>query len=356
MARKNPVIAAIINCRRTQVRPFSKESRFDYEPGFKIKLKDKDRKPTAKEKAVMKQITEWFLNSGRTDFEDWMDREDNLLGVMEKATNDYFEIDQVAVELRYDYSHKMVDFWMLDSATIRRVARTGYYGTRTDFDPRAYTPMNTTLAKEMMESKLIQVPEELEKIKFVQRYNGRLCAAYRRQDLIFDSMQKRTDLLFNGYGFPRTEQAMQAVTAFLFALAYNAEQFNSGTIPKIALSFKDGNFSEAQLIALQDAWIAACRGIRGAWRIPIFNQEVQVIDLLKSPKDMEHGRYMEFMAALICAIFNIDPEELALRFQYSQRAMNENAGARLKHSKDRGLNDLLGQLADLFNRIMYFAG
>jgi hypothetical protein len=244
----------------------------------------------------------------------------------------------------------------MDGATIRRVMQTGYQGHPSDFDPRAYGSGGTKLAQELMRSRLVQVPKDIEKIKFVQRINGKLIAAFERKDLLYDCMQKRSDILFHGEGYPKTEQAMHAVTAFLFALAYNAEQFNSGTVPKIALAFKDGNFSEEQLIDLQEQWIASFRGIKGAWRIPMLNQEVQVIDLLKSPKDMEHGKYMEFTGSLICAIFSIDPQEIGMRWQYAQNVLSENPGARLKHSKDRGLNDLLGQLADHFNRIMYFAG
>lgn len=356
MEHKNPVISAIVNCRCCQLRPFSKESRHDYEPGYQIKLKDKDRKANSKEKEKIKQITEWFRNAGRTDFEGWMERRDNLLGFMEKACRDFLVIDRVATELRYDNMNEIVDFWPMDGALIHRVVRAGYRGEVTDFDPRAYDTGNTKLGQELLEARLAQIPEDVEKIKFVQRINGRLSAAYENKDLILDYTQKRTDLLFADEGYPKTEQALHAVTAFLFALAYNAEQFNSGTIPKIALAFKDGNFSEEQLINLQDQWIAAFRGIKGAWRIPMLNQEVQVIDLLKNPKDMEHSKYMEFTGSLICAIFNIDPQEIGMRWQYAQNVLNDNSGSRLKHSKDRGLNDLLGQMADLFNRIMYFAG
>ncbi len=354
--RKNPVISAIVNCRCSQLRPFGQESLKDYEPGYKISLRDKERKPSAKEKKKMKFISDWFYNAGRTDFVGWMDREDNLLSVMEKGARDLLVIDKMTTEMRYDKSGKLVDFWALDGGTIRRVMQTGYTGNYTDFDPRAYSVTNTKLSKEMIASKMIQVPKDIEKIKFVQRINGKLIAAFERKDMIYDSMQKRSDVMFYGEGYPRTEQAMHAVTAFLFALAYNAEQFNFGTVPKIALAFKDGNFSESQLIDLQDQWISSFRGIKGAWRIPMFNQEVSVIDLLKSPKDMEHGKYMEFTGSLICAIFNIDPQEIGMRWQYSQNVLNDNAGSRLKHSKDRGLNDLLGQLADHFNKIMYFAG
>ncbi len=351
--RKNPIVSAITNTRCMQMRPFSQKSAGDEEPGFRVSLVDDEAKPSRVEKEEMKELTDWFKFTGKTDFEGWEEREDSLLDTMTKMVRDYLTIDQIAIELRRDRGGKVVDFWVLDGSTIRRVAKSGYRGSKGDFDPRAYIALDTKALKELTEAKFDLIPEDMEKVAFVQQMNAKLVAAYTREDLIFDSQQKRTDTRYYGYGYPKLEQAMNAVTAFLFGLAYNAEAFNSGTLPKMALAFKDGNFSEEQLIGLQEQFIANFRGIQGPWRIPMFNTDVTTIDMFKSPRDMEYMKYLEFAGSLICAVMGIDPMEIGLRFQQAQQVLGENQGSRLHFSKNRGLNDMLGAIANVYNKILW---
>lgn len=353
--RKNPVVSAITNTRCRQMRPFAQKSKGDDVPGFRISLRDIEKKPTQAEKNEMQAVEKWFLFTGRTDFEGWEEREDNLLDVMEKMARDYLIIDQIALEMRRDRKGKAVDFWCLDGATIYRTHRTGYRGSKNDFDPRSYIVIDDELEQRLVAEKIILIPDPRE-IRYVQRIHDRLVAAYTRKDMIFDSMQKRSDIRFFGYGYPPLEQAMNACTAFLFSMAYNAEAFNSGTLPKIALAFKDGNFSTEQLIALQDEWISNFRGVQGPWRIPMLNRDVNVIDLAKSPRDMEYMKYLEFMGSMICSVMGIDPMEIGMRWQFAQNVLNENSGSRLQFSKDRGLNDLLGAIAEVFNKVLMFMG
>lgn len=352
---KNPVVSAIVNTRCRQMRPFVQKSEDAAEPGFRIVLRDNSQKPTKAEKVEMSKLADWFYFTGRTDFEGWEDREDNLLDVMVKMARDYLVIDQIAIEIRRDRGGEIVDFWAMDGATILRTVQTGYRGNKQDFDPRAYAVMDSAMEKTIVEQKLALIPD-VDKIRFVQKLNGRFVAAYTRKDMLFDSLNKRTDIRFYGYGFPPLEQAMNACSAFLFGMAYNAEAFNSGTLPKIALAFKDANFSTEQLMALQDEFIANFRGIHGAWRIPMLNQDVNVIDLLKSPRDMEYMKYLEFMGSLICAVMGIDAQEMGLRWQQAQNVLSENQGARMSFSKDRGLNDLLGAMAEVWNKMLMALG
>lgn len=349
--RKTPIVSAIVNTRCRQMRPFSRPSLDDDKPGFKITIRDRNREPNSEEKKEMARLTKWFYNTGRTDFKEALDREDLLHDSMVKSARDLLTIDQLAIEIRRDLSGNAVDFWVLDGATIRRVVHSGYKGSKSDFDPRTYIHNDSAIYKKLIEEKISLIPNP-EDIAYVQVVEGRPRAAYRRQDLILDSMNKRTDLRFHGQNYSCLEQAMSAVTAFLNGLNFNSEAFSSGTLPKIALAFKDGNFSEEQLIALQEEFIANFRGAAGAWRIPLINAEVTAIDLNKSPRDMEYMKYLEFTGALICAIYGIDSAELGLRFQQAQNVMSENMGARTSYSKDRGLNDLLGALQNIYNKVL----
>lgn len=354
--RKTPIVSAIVNLRCRQLRQFSTPTHDKDVPGFRIELLDEEAKPSKEDKAMAQRIAEWFVNTGYTDFPGSDRREDMLHDVMSRLGRETLTIDQIAIELRRNKKGKALDFWTLDGATIKRIYDGGYRGQPDDFDPRAYIMGGDTLYRRLLNEAKQELIPPMHEIAYVQELSGRLVAAYTRQDIVFDHMNKRTDVRFYGYGYSLLEQAMAAITAFLFALQYNAEQFNSGTIPKIALAFKNGNYSPEQLQGLQDEWIANFRGVQGQWRIPMFNGDVEPIDLLKSPKDMEHSQYMQFTGALISAIMGVDTAELGLRFQAAQNVLSENMDARQKFSKDRGLLDQLGFQQVVFNKIMRLAG
>jgi len=349
--RKNPIISSIINTRCRQMRAFSRRVNDDRIPGWRIKIKDIQRTPTKAELKRIEEIEQFFTNTGRMDFDGWEEREDTIHDVMIKMAREFLTIDKVAIELRRNNRGDLLDFWLVDGATIKRVTRYGgYRGQRSDFDPRLYVSAQW-LTEKLAQLKMDMVPK-VDKIKFVQELDGHLIAAFEHKDLLFETMQSRVDIRYAGFGYSPTEQAIGVVTSFLFAMAYNSEVFNTGAIPKIGLSIEDGGFSDEQLQELQDEWIANFRGIGGMWRIPILNGKVNVVDFWKSPREMEYSKYLEFTGALICAVFGIDSSELGLRLQQATSVLSENINNKMEFSKDRALKDILGKQEDVFNKIV----
>jgi hypothetical protein len=351
---RNPVISTIVNDRIRQERPFAKPSRDQEVPGFRIKMKNEEKNPSKDERKEMAWLEEWFLNTGRNDFPEAVEREDNLLDYMQKITREAYTIDKVAIELRRDQKGRLVDFWSVDGSTIKRVVPGGYRGSKSDFDPRAVM-MNDDFSNKLAAAKLENIPP-LDEVRFVQEIDGRLCAAFRQQDLIFDFMNKRVDVRYAGYGYSCTEQAMNVLTAFLFAMAYNAQAFSSSTIPKVGLAFETGDYDVDALSDLQEQWMANFSGVQGAYRIPMLNGKVSILDFMKSNRDMEYQKYLEFTASLIGAIFGFDLMEAGLKFFSTTSALTENANGRQQFSKDRGLIDLLGFLANINNKILTLGG
>jgi len=358
--RKDPVINGAINHRARQIKQFAKpsESPDSDSPGFIIEHVDKENKKlNEKEKAFQKWLTQFMLETGRRDFEGAADREDNLLDLMVKTVRDYYTIDQVCIELRRDYAGKPLDFFAVDGATIKRVISLGFHGGMHDFDPRSTMRWSADDGKgeslqERLEQERLEMIPPFEEIRFVQEVEGKLRAAFTHKNLVFDSHQKRTDLQWNGYGYPPIEQAISVIIGFMFGLAYNAEAFNTGSVPKIALSEKMNRYSNDQLAELQDQWIANFRGIYGAFRIPMLNGDWQVMNLLNSPRDFEYSDYMQFTASIALMVMGFDTAELGLRFQSAQNVMNENLDARQKFSKARGLIDILTEFEGVFNKII----
>lgn len=234
--RKNPIISACTNLRIRQMRQFARVSSNDDDPGFRIMLKDTEAKPSNKDTDEMKRIADWFLNTGKTDFDGWDEREDSFLDAITKLVREILIIDQIAIEVRRDKGNNIVDFWVMDAATIKRVDRGGFIGTKDDINPESALSVNNNFYKKLTQERRDLIPN-FEDIRFVQEIQGRYVAAFTRKDLIFATFNKRTDIRYTHYGYSNVEQAIAAITAFMYALAYNASQFNQGTLPKIAMVF-----------------------------------------------------------------------------------------------------------------------
>jgi len=350
--RKDPIVSIISNNRCKQAKRFAQPSKDDNEPGYRIKLKDSDRSPTKEEQNEAREIEQWFYKTGRVDFEGSEKREDSIVDVISMMAREYMTIDKVCVEIRRDIKGDVVDFWLVDGATIKRVYSGGFRGSKNDFDPRSCIFGNTEFERKLAAMRTEMIPDDMRKIAFVQEISGRLVAAFSRRDLIFDTNQKRVDIRYKGFPYSPAEPAMNVITAFLYSLSFNTESFNIRQIPKIALALENANISPEQFESQMDEWMANFSGVGGANRIPVFNGKITAIDLLKGGRDMDYQKFLEFTASLTAAIYGYDLMESGLKFFSSATSLNENQDARQQFSKDRGLIDLLGAIENVFNKIL----
>lgn len=351
---KNPIISACVNLRVRQIRAFSSYSEEPNKPGFIIKYIGKKKVDSSIENEI-KLLTNFFENAGFSDIEDIETIGDSIHDIFVMMVRDYMVLDKIALELLYNKAGYVIDFRILDPATIKPVVFGGYQGNEVDFyHNNAFYYFNKNFIKRIIESKLDRIPP-VEQIRYIQEINGDIVAGFRSKEIIFDIMNKRTDIRYRYVPYSPVEQAVSIITGFLNALAYNAESFNSNAIPKIAMTV-EGEFDQEQYERLRDQWIANFTGIKNQWKIPIISGKVNVIDLMKSPRDLEFGKYMEITGALICSVMGVDPAEIGLRLNQAQNVLSENLEAKMKFSKDRGLHDLLGQIQSVMNKILRYSG
>lgn len=325
VAQKVAVVGAIHNTRLSQVRPFTQHVFDDEETGFRIKLKDPKATPTPQQEKAMRQIGEFFAHTGFTDFKGAEKRKDRFPQFVDKAVRECMTIDQNALSLQRDRAGRLIAFHTLDGATIHPVLRT-----------RPYL--------------------DDESITFVQKINERVVETFTDTDIIFHFMNCRADIINNAFGYAPLEQAIDTVTGWLFSMAYNKEFFNTGAQPKGFFSFSPKQpIDPKAMVELQRQWVAMFRGVRGMWRVPFLQYDAKWQNLAPSNRDMEFNQYVQFLSALICALYKIDPSELGLKFSQSATISVGGQGGTDKQSKishDRGLQDLLTYIKDLCNRIM----
>jgi intein/homing endonuclease len=93
--------------------------------------------------------------------------------------------------------------------------------------------------------------------------------------------------------------------------------------------------------------------ISNSWKTPITQSEgIEWINLQMSNKEMEFGRWIEYLIKIVCGVFLIDPAEINfdLHGGVQQTPLFESSQEwKLKASRDRGLKPLLRFIAKLIN-------
>ncbi len=323
MCRRVPVVAAIVQTRINQVANFSVLQPTDREPGFQIKMRDKEGSPTKKEKQRADDIARWLLNTGSSQALG----KDTFEVFMRKLVRDSLTYDQACFEVVPNRKGEPADFYAVDAATIRIA----------DLPPGA------------------DFQDDPDRARYVQIYDDVVIAEFAIQELCFGTRNPRTGIRLNGYGFSELEMLLSTVTAMLWAFEYNRRFFSQGSATKGVLNFK-GSIPDAKLDAFRRHWYAMINGVQNAWRTPITNaEELQWINLHASNRDMEFSAFFDFLIKISAAVFQFDPAEI--NFSYGNSGQTSQmfqapAEQRVKSSKDRGLRPLLRSMSNWINRYL----
>ena len=321
IAKKVAPIASIHTLRSMQVRPFSVKSYNEDDTGFIVKLKDKKRIPTKKEKIQMEEIENFLLHSGKTNFTGWTEREEGMEEINELLVREFLTIDQVAISLRKNRKGELLDYWVLDGATIKRTLRgKGFEGDK--------------------------------EITFVQEIDGIIAETFTSDDIIFYYANRRADIRTRGYGYSFIEMCVDVITSWIFGMSYNKEFFNSSSQPKGILTFEGDKIDQSQIEELQRQWIAMFRGLKGLWRTPFLQYNAKWQNIAPSNRDMEFNEYIQVLSSWVFAIHGTDAQEVGMRLNQAQNVLNDNQEAKINFSKSRALRHLLRSLEVVYNKIM----
>jgi len=324
IARRVAPVTAVHILRGMQVRPFSVRAYNEDETGYVIKIKDKKRTPDRKESKVIDEIEDFILNAGYVFNDGTNDDEDEREGMQEvndQLVRELLGIDQVAATIRYNRKGKMVDYWLLDGATIKRTVKgRGYEGDK--------------------------------EIRFVQELDGRVVETFTKDDIVFYYANRRVSIKHKGYGYSYIEMCLDMITSWLFGMTYNKEFFNTSTQPKGILTFEGDKIDQGQLEELQRQWISMFRGIKGLWKTPFLQYNAKWQPIAPSNRDMEFNEYIQILSSWIFAIHGTDSQEVGMRLNQAQNVLNENVEGKLAFSKSRALRFLLSSIASFYNKII----
>lgn len=326
MVDQTPILNAVIMTRIRQVQRFCRVTDPDH-PGFQIRLKDKDATASPEDKNEIKALQGFFMNCG------WESnprkrlrlKRDNFSNFMAKLVRDTLTMDSMAIETEFKRNRKLgIDgIYAVDGASIRLCSEHGY-----------------------------QEDDEIFALQVVQ---GRIRSAYTYDDLIYVPRNPRSDVLVGGYGLSETELLIRVVTGFLNAFTYNTKYFDSNAIPK-GLLHLTGNYDANDLAAFKRYWNAMVKGIDNRWSLPVMvskDQESKAAfeNFGVEVNEMMFGKWMSFLASLICAIYGIGPDEINFEsFSTGKSSLSgDDTEEKLANSKDKGLFPLLSYFDNTYS-------
>jgi hypothetical protein len=341
---RNGVIASIINTRINQCGLFATpyiepNDRIGYtiEPRerkykFLMKQANPNKKVpniTVEEVRDIAEISEFIDNCGTVETKMKDPQRDDFGTFLRKIIRDSLTFDQLCFEIVKDPSSgKPSAFYAVDSGTIRLS------------DPKT----------------------RIEKgIYYVQFIDGNLYTAYDYGEMAFAVRNPTTDIKANGYGISEIEMALNYISSQIYGEEYNKKFFTQGSTPKGIVNIKSSNVPREELDAFRRAWHAQITGVANAWKTPILSSEggVDWINLGQSNRDMEFGKWLEYLVNIVCGIYQIDPTEINFQNRggvsgQSRPLTDTSTIERIKFSKDKGLVPLLRFIEKTINRYIIY--
>lgn len=314
-----PVVADVIRARTTQVQTFCQRPEDRHAPGLRVRPVDKTTKITKKIRERCHELEQTILDCGfRNDRQS--DEVTHLYTFAGMFIADSLTFDQGCFEVVPDRAGRPSFFTIVDPTTVRLM--------------------------DVFERK----PDEPFAIQMI---DDSIVADFTPSELAFCIRNPRSGINSYGYGRSELETLVREITGFLWGIDYNRRFFSNGSSTKGILNFK-GTIPDKHLQAFRRQWYSMVQGVENAWRTPITNaDEIQWINMQLSNKDMEFSSWIDFLIKIVCARYQIAPEEV--NFSYGNSGQSQAMGTapieeKLKASKDLGLRPLVYWFFQQLNR------
>jgi hypothetical protein len=335
MARTH-IVKAIVETRKEQIQNFCEPQANKYATGFIITKKQKyseigqDIKLSKVDQKKIEWLVEFLLSCG-TASNFW--HADTFDVFVSKVVKDSLELDQATFEVQRDRKGDPIQYFATDGGTYRIA------------DTYLDDENNTRYPEKMIQG---YGPA------YVQLYMTKIVGEFYPWELCFGVLNPTTDINKVGYGKSPLEDMIQTVTAILNADSYNANFFKVGSAPRGILKYS-GNINMSTLEDFRQQWIAQVSGVLNAHKVPIINADkLDFINTHVPNKDMEFGKYQEFLVKIACAMYKIDPSEIGFPMSGNTNGSSglggDNQEEKVKYSKDKGLKPLLKKIQYWINK------
>ena len=319
------------------------------------KARDMVRKKYQKE---MRAVQEYVENCGKLENRPFDKEKWNFDSALRAMVRDSLTYDLYAVETVPDRAGKPHHWFPVDGGTVRYAS----------VDLKKYKEIAENFVqldllypekevKQVESKKIVELKDEYlaaDKYKWVQVIRGRIERAYTPDELKVGIRNLTTDIFNNGYGLGELELAVSLITGHLNAEYYNQSYFTQGFSAKGILHIKAA-LNRRKVETVRQQWQHMIRGSRNSFQTPIFAgvNDVQWIPLTQNHDDIGFEGWMRYLIKVMCAIFQIDPQEIGIGFKEEGSGgggmAGDNTKEKLAHSKDKGLIPLLRHFENFIN-------
>lgn len=324
---------------------------------FELERKAKERLES-KFRDAKKKAQDFIINCGLTENRPFDTKKWNFDSALRAIVRDSLTYDRYATEIVPDRAKRPHHWFPVDGATIKYASPNfkNYKQIAENFmNLDILYPENQVQAIE--KQKVLELDDSLmEKnaYKYVQIIRGKIERAYTEDELKLGIRNISTDIYNNGYGMSELELAVGLVTGHLNAEFYNQAYFTQGFSAKGILHIKAA-INRRKLETVRQQWQHMLKGARNSFQTPIFAgmEDVAWIPLTQNHNDIGFEGWMRYLIKMICAIYQIDPQEIGIGFKEEGAGgggiSSDNTREKLDHSKNKGLYPLLRHIENFIN-------
>lgn len=304
-----------------------------------------------------RKVEQFIINCGNLKERPFESLRWNFDSLLRAIVRDSLTYDQFGIEIVPNQVSKPHHIVPMDGSTIRFASPDlGKYknvamGSNYDI---LYPEKEMEALNEKDAIELDPVKLEANLYKWVQVIRGRIERAFTQEELKVGMRNPTTDIFYNGYSIPELELLVGLVSSHLNTEFYNQAYFSQGFSAKGILHIK-APLNRRKIETIRQQWQHMIKGSRNSFQTPIFAgmDEVNWIPLTQNHSDIEFQGWLQYLVKMICAIYQIDPQEIGIGMKEEGSKGNgmsgDNTQEKIDLSRDKGLYPMLRFLENFIN-------
>lgn len=257
--------------------------------------------------------------------------------LLDKMCEDLLVLDAVSIEKTRYPDGKLAELHFVDSATIRPV-----YDEHGNQD--IIVPLRTVNGDQELPVSYLQI---LNNSQYGGPESGDIVAAWAKKDFIHFHMHPQGAMDAFGYGLSPLEGVLSVVSNLLNSDNFNSTYFEEGAFPPVILNIV-GQISQRDLDAFKEYFYQELNGNFHRPALLASQQKSEVINLKEfTNRDMQFMEYTLFLAKMLCAAYEISPEDIGLTDTTGSKSVSE---VQQELSQQKGYSSILDLFKQIFNQ------
>ena len=345
----------IKNTRRLQFTEYARASTELSMSGLALRFADRDYKPSAIEKANLKEFNYKFC---KQFFFPPFERKANFIKFLGVAYEDFFDLDDITFEIRRSVSGVPLGFHLTDPTIVHHVipkkteqGPNGYDNwmvDNMDMETQEFKPSQKTILDNMRE----------DKIRYVMIKDNKRIAKFTERMIIKSHFFRTSAYHESRRGSSIVEQGIRALSGIMKAITYNSANFDNNRTPAGVFTFQGGIINRVAAEQFKKVLYAYLSGAQNRWRLPVLGLpekgDAKFIPFNENSRDMEFHLWITLLFTILCQLSGTNPEEISMSSQQSAMAgkklFDEKPDGILQVSKDKGLHTFLRYFEGLVNQ------